>query len=65
MHPLYHFDVNYNKNYTYKIGLYRNLEVSKMREVLDQNSDSWYTKPYSLISKIEQIIVEKWKEKKS
>lgn len=64
LHPTYHFDVNYNKNYSFKIGLYNDLEISKFREVLSKDYDAWYTKPYSLLSKIERMIVEKLELKK-
>lgn len=63
IHPLHHFDVNYSNDYTYKVGLYGELEECKLKELLSEDSDCWYVRPFSIISKVEDVIRRKMVKK--
>lgn len=52
LHPMYHFDVNYNKANSYKIGLYGDVQLNSFKELLSKNNDSWYVNPYSKLLNI-------------
>lgn len=41
-HPLYHFDINYSSNTTYKIGLKRAIEMNDMISLLNANHKCSY-----------------------
>lgn len=47
-HPLYHFDVNYNKRYSYKFGLYREIDLGGFKNILSKQTICWYTSPHTL-----------------
>ncbi len=51
-HPLYHFDINYSGDYTYKIGLYGEMKEGDMMEIMKEDADCWYVRPYSRIAKV-------------
>lgn len=44
LHPKYHFDVNFSKNGTYKIGTYKNIRLDTFKDLLEKNTNTWYIK---------------------
>lgn len=44
-HPLNHYDLFYSSNTTFKIGLNNRIEMSKMIELLDTETDCHYLRP--------------------
>ena len=47
LHPLYHLDINYNKNHTYKLGLYDEMALPQFKDILNKKTDCLYTHSYS------------------
>ena len=58
-HPMYHLDINFNKYYTYKVGLYNAMQINRVKDLVSQYKDCWYIGPCSRLSKKEQVIKNK------
>lgn len=46
MHPMYHIDVNFTKDSSYKIGLYAPASMPKIVSILSQSSRCFYLEQY-------------------
>lgn len=40
IHPLNHFDINYDKNATYKIGLHKGFTIPMIKDMINKTTDS-------------------------
>ncbi len=47
IHPLHHFDINYTSDYTYKIGLYGELQHDSLTTIMSDGGSCWYVDTYS------------------
>ena len=56
VHPLYHYDVNYSKDSSYKLGLYRDVDVVELKELLDNNLQRRYASRYSSLLRLWQRV---------
>lgn len=59
IHPLFHFDFNYSGDYTYKLGLYGELDKENFSAIMTEGNSCWYTQPYSRLSRIGHWIMGK------
>ncbi len=48
-HPLFHFDVNYNKQCSYKLGLYGVLNERELMNIMSNDTSCWYVRPFSYL----------------
>lgn len=44
LHPLYHLDINYSNQSTYKIGLIQPIDTLKLESILDTKRECWFLK---------------------
>lgn len=41
-HPLCHFDCNFIDEYHYKVGLHNRIDLAKIEDLFDKDTDSWF-----------------------
>lgn len=44
LHPKFHFDVNFSKDGTYKMGTFNNIRLDTFKDLLEKETNSWYIK---------------------
>lgn len=56
IHPLHHLDVNYSSDYTYKIGLYGELQRDSITTIISNEEKCWYVDCYSKFMKTSHMV---------
>lgn len=51
IHPKRHLDVNFSVDGTYKIGVYNNVVIDDLKDILDRTTNSWYARKPKLSNK--------------
>ncbi len=59
VHPINHLDLNYNNEYSYKVGLYGGMKMNDFKDFLSVGTDCWYIKPFSIFSVFENWLKER------